>query len=56
MYHTHEATKRHDKIFALLNMSSDDPTSAGIKPEYSLKWGSLMKNLVSFLLEWSYLR
>ncbi|KAH8882409.1 HET-domain-containing protein, partial [Thozetella sp. PMI_491] len=50
MYHTREATERHDKVFALLSMSSDDPTSAGIRPEYDLKWGKLMKRLVSFIL------
>ena len=50
MYHTHKATERHDKIFALLSMASDSPTLAGIKPEYDLGWGTLMKNLISFVL------
>jgi uncharacterized membrane protein YbaN (DUF454 family) len=36
MYYAHEATKRHDKIFALLRMSSDDLTIAGLLPNYNV--------------------
>jgi hypothetical protein len=28
MYHTHKATERHDKVYALLGMSSDGPSAA----------------------------
>ena len=35
MYHTHKATKRHDKVYALLGMSSDDPSEAGLQPDYT---------------------
>jgi hypothetical protein len=50
MYHTHEATKRHDKVYALLGMSSDDLSVAGLEPNYSIRWSILMRNLVKFLL------
>src|SRR5262249_42378702 len=50
MYHTHKATERHDKIYALLGMSSDGPTSAGIKPKYDTPWRELMHSLVRFVL------
>jgi hypothetical protein len=34
MYHTHEASKRHDKVYALLGMSSDDLSRADLLPNY----------------------
>src|SRR4051795_4819938 len=34
MYHTHKATKRHDKVYALLGMSSDDLSEANLLPNY----------------------
>jgi hypothetical protein len=33
MYHTHIATKHHDKVYALLGLSSDDPSTAGLWPD-----------------------
>lgn len=50
MYHSHEATEHHDKIFALLGMSSDNPVAAGLLPDYKLSWEILFKQLVVFLL------
>ncbi|KAL7908170.1 heterokaryon incompatibility domain-containing protein [Trichoderma velutinum] len=50
MYHAHEATERHDKIFALLGMSSDDPTTHGLLPNYKTPWDELMAQLVRFIL------
>ncbi|KKO97337.1 hypothetical protein THAR02_10557 [Trichoderma harzianum] len=50
MYHTHEATERHDKIFALLGMSSNDPTTHGLLPNYKTPWDKLMVQLVGFIL------
>jgi hypothetical protein len=38
MYHTHKATQRHDKVYALLGMSSDDVNSALLTPNYSISW------------------
>jgi ankyrin repeat protein len=50
MYHTREATDCRDKIFALLGMSSDDPSAAGLLPNYKISWGELLEQLVRFLL------
>jgi hypothetical protein len=50
MYHTHEATKPHDTIYALLGMCSDDISGAGLQPNYSIQWKILMQNLVKFIL------
>jgi hypothetical protein len=36
MYHTHKATERRDKVFALLGMSSDDPSAARLLPNYEI--------------------
>ncbi|KAM0261132.1 hypothetical protein ACHAQJ_002394 [Trichoderma viride] len=50
MYHTHEATERHDKVFALLGMSSDNPTASGLSPNYKTPWDELMARVVRFIL------
>ncbi|KAK1757781.1 hypothetical protein QBC47DRAFT_165152 [Echria macrotheca] len=53
MYHNHEATERHDKIFALLGMSTDDPDDiedAGLSPSYSISWEKLLAQLIQFLM------
>jgi hypothetical protein len=50
MCHTHEATSRHDKIFALFSMSSDDPGVTGLLPDYLIPWGILFRQLVVLLL------
>ncbi|KAH9220623.1 heterokaryon incompatibility protein-domain-containing protein [Leptodontidium sp. 2 PMI_412] len=50
MYHTREASRRHDKIFALLGMSSDDSIAAELLPDYELPWEKLLERLVRFLL------
>jgi hypothetical protein len=49
MYHAHEATERHDKIFALLGMTSDDPTEAGLLPNNHVPWQELFMNLLRFI-------
>ncbi|KAF2491223.1 HET-domain-containing protein, partial [Lophium mytilinum] len=50
MYHSHEATKRHDKVYALLGMSSDDHSKANLSPNYGVPWEDLLQRLVKFLL------
>ncbi|CZR68380.1 related to heterokaryon incompatibility protein [Phialocephala subalpina] len=50
MYHTHEATKRHDKVYALLGMSSDDPNAAGLSPDYTVPWKTVLQRLIEFIL------
>jgi ankyrin repeat protein len=49
-YHSHEAKERHDKVYALLGMSSDETDVADLTPNYAVPWEILMKNLVTFLL------
>jgi ankyrin repeat protein len=50
MYHTHEATHRHDKVYALLGMSSDDARKTDLLPNYTVPWQLLFQRLVKFLL------
>jgi alkylhydroperoxidase family enzyme len=50
MYCTREASERHDKVFALLGMSSDDPIAAGLSPDYGIPWEGLLERLVRYLL------
>ena len=47
MYHTRDATKRHDKIYALLGMSLDGPR---LFPNYQVTWKEALQQLVEFLL------
>lgn len=48
IYCTREATGRHDKVFALLGMSSDDPVAAGLSPDYGIPWETLLERLVRY--------
>ncbi|KAJ6279101.1 hypothetical protein J3E71DRAFT_222032 [Bipolaris maydis] len=50
LYRTHEATRRHDKVFALIGMSSDDLSKAKLLPDYSGSWEELLKRLTKYLL------
>jgi ankyrin repeat protein len=50
MYHTHEAFERHDKVYALLGMSTDDAIEAKIVPDYGVEWGKLFQKVVRFVL------
>jgi hypothetical protein len=50
IYNTHQATQRHDKIYALLGMASDDISNAGLSPDYSVPWEQLQLRLLSFVL------
>ncbi|KAH7141999.1 heterokaryon incompatibility protein-domain-containing protein, partial [Dactylonectria macrodidyma] len=50
MYHTRKATERHDKVYALLGMSSDDPSAAGLLADYKIPWRQLFQQLVNFFL------
>jgi hypothetical protein len=53
VYHAHQATKFHDKIYALLGICTDDPVllrAAGLEPDHSLEPKKLMEHLVQFLL------
>ncbi|KAF7885111.1 hypothetical protein EAF00_010929 [Botryotinia globosa] len=50
MYHTRMATKIHDKVYALLSLSSDTPSLAGLSPDYKVIWKTLLELLVKFIL------
>ncbi|KAF1957119.1 ankyrin [Byssothecium circinans] len=50
MYHTHKATKLHDKVYALLGMSSVDGGRARLSPNYEVSWEKLLQQLIEFLL------
>ncbi|KAJ8060060.1 hypothetical protein OCU04_011669 [Sclerotinia nivalis] len=50
MYYTHQATDGLDRVYALLAMSSDNPVSAGLLPDYTILWEQLFRQLVKFLL------
>jgi hypothetical protein len=50
MYHTREATKPHDKVYALLGMSSDNPSTAGLSPNYESSWKEVFQKFVNFSL------
>ena len=47
MYHTRKATIPLDKVYALLGMSSDDPS---IEANYESSWKDLFQKLVNFSL------
>ncbi|RYP07583.1 hypothetical protein DL764_002410 [Monosporascus ibericus] len=44
------ATKRHDKLFALLGMSFDSPSVSGLSLNYTVPWETLFKQLIKLLL------
>ncbi|KAK3367931.1 heterokaryon incompatibility protein-domain-containing protein, partial [Podospora didyma] len=50
MYHTHKATIRHDKVYALLGMSNDEPSAAGLEANYEDPWREAFRKLVHFCL------
>ncbi|QRD91843.1 heterokaryon incompatibility protein-domain-containing protein [Aspergillus flavus] len=50
MYHTWGATKKHDKIYALLGMSFDDSIKAALLPNYQLPWNILFERVITSIL------
>jgi hypothetical protein len=50
MYHTHRATDRHDKVYALFGMSSDNLQAAGLAPDYQIPWEDLSKKLIKYII------
>jgi hypothetical protein len=50
MYHTHEATLRSDKVYALLGMSSDDFCNTALEPDYRVPWKDLFETLIRHVL------
>ncbi|KAJ1323046.1 ankyrin repeat domain-containing protein 50 [Microdochium nivale] len=50
MFHTRKATVAIDKVYALLGMSSDDPTAASLSADYGASWETVFRKLVTFSL------
>ena len=50
MFHTRQASDPLDKVYALLGMSSDDPSKAGLQPNYTISWEELFQQLIKFIL------
>ncbi|RYP10819.1 hypothetical protein DL764_000441 [Monosporascus ibericus] len=44
------AKEHHDKVYALLGMSSDDPAVAGLSADYEVSWRQLFRQLIHFIL------
>ena len=51
MFHTRKASDIRDKVYALLGMSSDDPSEAGLRPNYRVSWKELFQQLIKFILD-----
>ncbi|KAK3348909.1 heterokaryon incompatibility protein-domain-containing protein [Lasiosphaeria hispida] len=49
-YQACQATVRHDKVFSLLGMSSDDWLPDGLLPNYEQPWEDLLQRLVRYLI------
>ncbi|CAD6450284.1 792c6830-6a34-4fce-850e-daaa5295d776-CDS [Sclerotinia trifoliorum] len=50
MYYAHQASDDLDRVYALLAMSSDNPVSKGLLPDYTISWAQLFLQLVKFIL------
>lgn len=51
MFHTYTALQRHDRIYALVSMSSDGHLSAeGILPDYKVPWKVLFTRLIRSII------
>ncbi|KAE8132729.1 heterokaryon incompatibility protein-domain-containing protein [Aspergillus pseudotamarii] len=48
MYHHHNATKQHDKLYALLGLCADPMTDA-LEPNYNLPWKEVFKEVTDYL-------
>ncbi|OGM40074.1 hypothetical protein ABOM_011276 [Aspergillus bombycis] len=48
MYQSHNATKQHDKVYALLGLSAD-PITAALEPNYNLPWKEVFKQVVNHI-------
>ncbi|KAK0728059.1 hypothetical protein B0T26DRAFT_767047, partial [Lasiosphaeria miniovina] len=50
MFHTREATEALDKVYALLGMSSGDPSAEGLSADYIASWKTVFKKLIAYSL------
>ncbi|KAE8313806.1 heterokaryon incompatibility protein-domain-containing protein [Aspergillus transmontanensis] len=53
MYHSHKATIRHDKVFALLGMCCDNLEAVGLLPHYEIPWEVLFQRIIRHVLSQS---
>ncbi|KAK6815152.1 hypothetical protein RU639_008457 [Aspergillus parasiticus] len=53
MYQNHDATLQHDKVYALLGLSAEDPRTPALKPNYALPWNDVFKQSLPTFLEGS---
>ncbi|KAE8343095.1 hypothetical protein BDV24DRAFT_173453 [Aspergillus arachidicola] len=49
MYQNHDATVQHDKVYALLGLSAEDPRTPALKPNYALPWNDVLKQVTTYL-------
>lgn len=49
MFHTRKATVALDKVYTLLGITSDDPSSVGLSADYSASWETVFR-LITFSL------
>lgn len=50
MFHDRKATVAHDKIYALLGMTSDDISKSSLLPDYRVPLGQLFQSMVKFII------
>ncbi|OGM45294.1 hypothetical protein ABOM_006462 [Aspergillus bombycis] len=50
MYRYHMSSTRHDKIYALLGLTADDPNTPGLKPDYNLPWHQVFNTTIQYIL------
>ncbi|KAE8379051.1 HET-domain-containing protein [Aspergillus bertholletiae] len=48
MYQNHDATKQHDKVYALLGLSADLTTTV-LEPNYNLTWKEVFKKVINYI-------
>jgi hypothetical protein len=49
-YHRHQATKDHDKIYALLGMTSMESHQTDLMPDYRVPWSELLEKAIWSIL------
>ncbi|KAH3913242.1 hypothetical protein HBH56_113530 [Parastagonospora nodorum] len=50
MYHANHATHCHDKVYALLGMSTDNLSNGDLLPNYRIPWAELLQRLVRHVI------
>lgn len=50
MFHKGEASKMHDKVYALLAMSTENMGESGLSPDYTIPFGKLFEKVVSTVI------